>query len=207
MYPLYPPYVPSQQPIYEDKNGLLIHFPSTNFKSTYHRTHVPCPSYPCTVPMNRTHRTHLTYPVSDRSSSRFFKYIFRNVLKRFNKNRFYLKKSVARSVASWVRMVGTVGTVHGYDGYGTWVMWYMSTVHGYRARTQTSIQHPYPHPTTVQVPNTNSRNRTQQPYPTTVPNAGPVPNTRTQRPHPHPTPVPNTRTRTRTYRNDPPYPT
>ena len=30
------------------------------------------------------------------------------------KNIFYLHKSVARSVANWVRMVGTVGTLHGY---------------------------------------------------------------------------------------------
>ena len=35
---------------------------------------------------------------------------------------FYLKKSVARSVANWVRMVGTVGTVHGYcTQYRTYV--------------------------------------------------------------------------------------
>ena len=35
---------------------------------------------------------------------------------------FYLKKSVARSVANWVRMVGTVGTVHGYcTQYHTYV--------------------------------------------------------------------------------------
>ena len=163
-----------------------------------HRNHVP-------YPMNRTHCTHLTYPVSDRSGSRFFLIDLSKCITNGSiKIAFIVKKSAARSVASWVRMVGTV---HGYDGYGTWVMWYMSTVHGYRARTQTSFQHPYPHPTTVQVPNTNSRNRTQQPYPTTVPNAGPVPNTRTQRLYPYPTPVPNTRTRTRTYRNDPPYPT
>ena len=30
------------------------------------------------------------------------------------KDLFYLHKSVARSVANWVRMVGTVGTLHGY---------------------------------------------------------------------------------------------
>ena len=34
-----------------------------------------------------------------------------------------IKKSLARSAANWVRMVGTVGTVHGYG----WVR-YMGTM-------------------------------------------------------------------------------
>ena len=80
-----------------------------------------------------------------------------------------IKKSLARSAANWVRMVGTVGTVHGYgtgyDGYGgtvdeyrTWVRWhgtwarYTGTVHGYGAGTQTYNNIP------------NTRTRTQQQY-------------------------------------------
>ena len=145
-----------------------------------------------TVPMyrtHRTHRTHYTYPVSDRSSNRFLFCLSKNVLIHFKD----IKKSLARSVANWVRMVGTVGTVHGYGGTVdlccTWVRWQSTWVryNRYGARTQTFTQHPYPHPTTVH--NTNSRNRTQQ-YPTPVP----VPNTRTQHPYPTPVPVPNTRT-------------
>jgi hypothetical protein len=133
-----------------------------------------------TVPMYRTHRTHYTYPVSNRSSNRSFKlknmFLFNKLLINFKD----IKKSLARSAANWVRMVGTVGTVHVYDGYGgtvdeyrTWVRWhgtwarYMGTVHGYGAGTQTYTQHPYPHPTAayprpipVTVPN-----NTQHPYP------------------------------------------
>ena len=143
-----------------------------------------------TVPMYRTHRTHHTYPVSDRSSNRFFIFL--------NKNRL-LDRSLTGYVW-WVRWVRYMGTVHGYDRYGgtvdeyrTWARWrgtwarFMGTVHRYGARTQTYAQHLYPHPTTV--PKTNSRNRTQQ-YSTPVP----VPNTRAQHPYPTPVPVPNTRT-------------
>ena len=113
----------------------------------------------------------------------------------------YIKKSLARSVANWVRMVGTVGTVHGYGTWVRWVRWQSTWVryNRYGARTQTFTQHPYPHPTTV--PNTNSRNRTQQ-YPTPVP----VPNTRTQHPYPHPTTVPNTNSRNRTQQYPTPVP-
>ena len=76
-----------------------------------HRTHVrysstvpPYPSYPCTVPMYRTHRTHHTYPVSDRSSNRF-------LLKKI-KNRL-LDRSLTGYVwwVRWVRYMGTVPTV------------------------------------------------------------------------------------------------
>ena len=80
-----------------------------------------------TVPMYRTHRTHYTYPVSDRSSNRSFKlknmcfymFLFDKLLINFND----IKKSLARSAANWVRMAGTVGTVHGYG----WVR-YMGTM-------------------------------------------------------------------------------
>ena len=48
---------------------------------------------------------------------------FRNLLmKNELKDLFYLHKSVARSVANWVRMVGTVGTL---DGYGTQYLTYV----------------------------------------------------------------------------------
>ena len=170
-----------------------------------------------TVPMYRTHRTHYTYPVSNRSSNRSFKlknmFLYNKLLINFKD----IKKSLARSAANWVRMVGTVGTVHGYGTWVRWVRWYgrwipymgtvaryMGTVHGYG--TWVRCRHPNIYPTPVPAPNnsipkTNSRNRTQQ-YPTPVP----VPNTCTQHPYPTPVPVPNTRTHTRTYRNDPPYP-
>ena len=67
-------------------------------------------------------------------------------------------KSVARSVADWVRMVGTVGTVHGYGGYGRWVRWirYMGTVVQYM---NTVHAQPNMYPTPVPAPNTC----TQQP--------------------------------------------
>ena len=60
-----------------------------------------------TVPMYRTHRTHYTYPVSDRSSNRFLFCLSKNIFINFKD----IKKSLARSVANWVRMVGTMGTV------------------------------------------------------------------------------------------------
>ena len=172
--------------------------------------------------MYRTHRTHHTYPVSDRSSNRFLKikHVFLKFLLIIMFKR-YIKKSLARSVSNWVRMVGTVGTVHGYGTWVRWVRWdgrfvlymgavarYMGTVHGYGTigtvpapkhlpNTRTRTQQRYPIPIPVTVPN-----NTQHPYPYPTP----APNTRTQHPYPYPTPVPNIRTRTRTYRNDPPYP-
>ena len=104
-----------------------------------------------TVPMYRTHRTHYTYPVSNRSSNRSFKlknmFLFNKLLINFKD----IKKSLARSAANWVRMVGTVGTVHGYDGYG-------GTVHGHG----TWVRYMGTVPAPKHIPNT--RTRTQQQY-------------------------------------------
>ena len=71
-----------------------------------------------------THRTHhCTQVATDLATNSL--YIFWNLLfiiKNFNTKHFCLKKSVARSVANWVHMVGMVGTVHGYGTqYHTYV--------------------------------------------------------------------------------------
>ena len=66
------------------------------------------------------YRTHVPYPVSDRSGNRFLFCLSKNILLNFKD----IKKSLARSVANWVRMVGTVGTVHGYGTWVRWVRWY-----------------------------------------------------------------------------------
>ena len=129
-----------------------------------------------TIPMYRTHRTHHTYPVSDRSSNRFLKikHVFLKFLLIIMFKR-YIKKLVARSVANWVRMVGTVGTVHGYGTIGT----VPAPKHLPNTRTRTQQRYPIPIPVTVP-------NNTQHPYPYPTP----APNTRTQHPYRTSVPVP-----------------
>ena len=83
---------------------------------------VPCPCtvppYPCTaqiyrptVPIVPTIRTQLA---TDLASDFLISLKLINIYFLINKI-----KSVARSVANWVRIVGTVGTVHGYGTHRT----------------------------------------------------------------------------------------